>query len=305
MVRVRHILFVLAIPILLLFHHNKQENLFSFNMPPEGMQARSPQIIYNFTDTIKISDFFKVMDSLVDMYDTLLTYPVTEHLIIRYNPWVIDSLAATDYYLLKERGIINLDPKELPVFIPGQYLIIPDSSAVDSLNRVFKQTSLDINIPEFKLRVMLADSLIREFPVRVGRNESRYLAMTGRVTNLRTLTGEGIILRHIKNPDFINPVNNRIYRVTRRDDGVVTALPNIPWLETEIDGERYGQLIHPTTNIETLGKAVSNGCIGTSEAAGWVIYYLAPAGSRIAIRYDLDVIDNEGNTIKLPNIYNL
>lgn len=296
---------MLAVSILLLFHNNKKESVLSYTISPAGVHERSSQIIYNFKDTVKIADYFKLMDSLVDLYDTMLTYPVSEHLIIRNNPWVIDSLAGTDYYRLKDRGIISLDPKALPIFIPGQYLVIPDSLTVDSLNKVFKQTFLDLNIPEFKLRVIQGEILIHEFPVRVGRNESRYLAMAGRVTDLRTHTGEGVILRHINDPAFINPVNNRIYRVTRRDDGVATALPNIPWLETEINGIRYGQLIHPTTNIETLGKAVSNGCIGTSEAAAWYIYYHAPAGTRIVIRYDLNVADKEGNTIVLQNIYNL
>jgi hypothetical protein len=305
MVTSRNILFLLAIPILFLFHYHKQERVISsYTISPDGMPEMSSQFVYCFRDTVKIENYFEVMDSLVQVYNSMLAYPVTEHLIIRNNPWVIDSLAATDYYRLKERGIINLDPKKLPIFTPGQHLIIPDSSAVDSLNGVIKQTYLDLNIPEFKLRVIQADSLFHEFPVRVGRNESRFLAMSGRVTNLRTHTGEGIILRHIKDPDFINPVDNRIYHVTRRDDGVVTALPNIPWLETEINGIRYGQLIHPTTNIETLGKAYSNGCIGTSEEAAWYLYYYAPAGTRIVIRYDLDVVDENGNAIKMQNIYN-
>lgn len=295
----------MALTMLLLPHNNRRENYISYTITPAEMYPKSAQIQHHFTDTVKIEDYFKVMDNLVDQYRTMLTHAVTEHLIIRNNPWVIDSLAATDYYRLKERGIINLDPKKLPIFAPGQYLIIPDSLTADSLNRVFKQTYLDLNIPEFKLRIIQADSLIHEFAVRVGRNENRYLAMSGRITDLRTHTGEGMIIRHAKNPAFINPVNNRRYHVTTRDDGVVTALPNIPWLETEINGVRYGQLIHPTTNIETLGKAVSNGCIGTSEAAGWYIYYHAPLGTRIVIRYDLNIMDNEGNTMELQNIYNL
>ena len=54
----------------------------------------------------------------------------------------------------------------------------------------------------------------------------------------------------------------------------VTKLPQIPFIETEINGIRNGQLIHPTTNPETLNKAYSNGCIGTKEADAWVILLL-------------------------------
>ncbi|MCW9705709.1 L,D-transpeptidase [Fodinibius salsisoli] len=262
-----------------------------------------PETTHVFEDTVKVRDYFKVMDSIISRYDSLLNYPVTEHMIVRYNPWVIDSLAATDYYRLKEHGITNLHPKELPIFEPDQHLIIPDSTAADSLSRLFEQAYLDVNIPEFKLRIWQKDSVIYEFPVRVGRNERKYLAMAGRVVNLQTHTGKGAIVRHIKEPVFINPSNNHVYHVTRRDDGIVTGLPNIPWLETEINGVRYGQLIHPTTNIETLGRAYSNGCIGTSEAAAWYIYYYAPIGTRIVIRYDLEVLDKNGNTTRLRNIY--
>ncbi|MCC5943150.1 MAG: L,D-transpeptidase [Balneolaceae bacterium] len=276
---------------------------FSQDLKHEEIKFRSFENICHFEDTVKLGDYFNVIESIVSHYNRVLSYPVTEHHLIRNNPWVMDSLAATDYYQLKERGVISLDPKILPIFTPGQYLIIPDSITVDSLNRVFKQTYLDLNIPEFKLRVFQADSIIHEFPVRVGRNESRFLAMAGRVINLQTRTGNGKIVRHAKNPMFINPVNNQRYHVTRRDDGVVTSLPNIPWLETEINGIRHGQLIHPTTNIETLGKAYSNGCIGTSEAAGWYLYYYAPLDTRISIRYDLDIIEKEGNAVTLEDIY--
>ncbi|SMO64677.1 L,D-transpeptidase [Fodinibius sediminis] len=294
---------LLATALLLLAGYNKGKAVISFNASVAETSANRVQPLHLLEDTVKVKDYFEVMDDIVHRYDSLLSYPVSEHLIIRNNPWVIDSLAATDYYHLKERGITNLDPKELPIFRPGQHLVIPDSAAADSLNRLFKQTYLDLNIPEFKLRVRQGERTVYEFPVRVGRDERKYLAMAGRVMDLRTRSGEGTIVRHIKNPVFINPVNNHVYHVTRRDDGTVTRLPNIPWLEPEINGVRYGQLIHPTTNIETLGKAYSNGCIGTSEAAAWYLYYYAPPGTRIVIRYDLEIVDENGRTTRLQNVY--
>lgn len=299
----RNILSLLVSAMLLLVFYSKSDSLVLMDRSFAKETKSLPQNSYFFKDTVKVGDYFKVMDRIVSHYDSMLTYQISEHLIVRNNPWLIDSLAATDYYGLKERGITSLDPQVLPIFEPGQYLVIPDSAAVDSLNRLFEQTYLDLNIPEFKLRVRQKAGIIYEFPVRVGRNERKYLAMAGRVVNLRTYTGEGTIIRHVKNPVFINPSNNHVYHVTRRDDGVVTRLPNIPWIEPEINGVRYGQLIHPTTNIETLGKAYSNGCIGTSEAAAWYLYYYTPVGTRIVIRYDLEIIDEEGNTLQLSNIY--
>ncbi len=52
---------------------------------------------------------------------------------------------------------------------------------------------------------------------------------------------------------------------TKRDDEKRTFMPLIPWIETEINGIRNGQMIHPTTNPKTLGKAYSNGCIRVRE----------------------------------------
>ena len=108
---------------------------------------------------------------------------------------------------------------------------------------------------------------------------------------------------HVCNPDYYNPSDGHQYYVTRRDDERITSLPQIPFIETEINGIRNGQLIHPTTNPKTLGKAYSNGCIGTKEADAWVIYYYAPIGTKINIRYDLKAKDSIGENITLKDIY--
>ena len=80
-------------------------------------------------------------------------------------------------------------------------------------------------------------------------------------------------------------------------------MPQIPWIETEIDDVRNGQMIHPTTNTKTLGKISSNGCIGTKESDAWIIYYYAPLGTAITIRYDLEITKVNGDKVKLKDIY--
>lgn len=80
-------------------------------------------------------------------------------------------------------------------------------------------------------------------------------------------------------------------------------MPQIPWIETEINGIRNGQMIHPTTYPRTLGKATSNGCIGARESDAWVINYYAPLETAIAIRYDLEITKANGNKVKLKDIY--
>jgi L,D-transpeptidase ErfK/SrfK len=61
--------------------------------------------------------------------------------------------------------------------------------------------------------------------------------------------------------------------------------------------------MHPTTNPVTLGKAVSNGCIGTNEADAWVIYYYAPINTKINITYNLNIKSNTDKNIILRDIY--
>ena len=143
------------------------------------------------------------------------------------------------------------------------------------------------------------------FPVRVGQFRERYLKFGDRVTDLRTKTGIGSIVKHVKHPDFYNPVDGKRFYVTRRDDGKTTMMPQIPWIETEINNVRNGQMIHPTTNPNTLGKAYSNGCIGVREADAWIVYYYAPLGTKLRIRYDLETYDEGKVIFVLRDIYNL
>ena len=255
------------------------------------------------THNIKIKKYFNYLDSLVKNINETRNYNLTEHVLVRFNPWVIDSLAATDYYKMIEKDSFIYNQKEMIALKKGYKLLVPDSLAVDSLLSIFNATFLDINIPEYKLRICLDSIVLYDLPVRVGRNEKKYLRMGDRVTDLKTKTGTGTIINHVKNPDYYNPVTGRQYFLTRRDDDKLTKLPQIPWIETEINGVRNGQLIHPTTNPTTLGKAYSNGCIGTKEGDAWVIYYYAPINTKVVIRYDLSAVNKQGDTISFKNIY--
>ncbi len=252
---------------------------------------------------ITVENYFQFMDSLVKKYDSLTPYKLTEHLLVRGNLWIMDTLQNTDYYRMKVRDSFVYNQKKMIALPVGNLIRIPDSIQGNKLLSSLKATRIDINIPEFKLRIYEDSIQLYEFPVRVGRNEKKYLEMSGRVQDLKTKTGEGIIIKHVCNPRYVNPVNNYEYFVTNRDDKSVTKLPQIPFIETEINGVRNGQLIHPTTNPVSLGKAYSNGCIGTRESDAWVIYYYAPILTHIKIRYDLKVLNKEGDSIILNDIY--
>ncbi|MGS2765004.1 L,D-transpeptidase [Sinomicrobium sp. M5D2P9] len=253
---------------------------------------------------VTIGEYFNFMDSLVSRHAPEINYPLTEHLLVRANPWVIDTLANTDYYRQIAKDSFVYDQKKMIVLRAGDSLMIPDSTAVPRLLNTFENALIDINVPEYKLRIYQDSLLLYTFPIRVGQNTRKYLAMGNRITNLQTASGKGTIVRHERNPAFYNPVNGKRFYLTKRDDGKTTVMPQIPWIETEINGVRNGQMIHPTTNPETLEKAYSNGCIGTKEADMWYIYYYAPIGTIIHIRYDLNIKDENGNSISIKDIYN-
>jgi len=254
--------------------------------------------------SITIENYFQFIDSIVNRYDSLTAYKLTEHVLVRANPWIIDTLQNTDYYRKMAKDSFVYNQKKMIALNEGASLIIPDSLLVKKIRNSFKNTLIEVNIPEFKLRIYEASKILYEFSIRVGRNESLYLEMSGRVQDLKTKTGEGHIVHHVRNPRYVNPVNNHEYFVTKRDDERITKLPQIPFIETEINGIRNGQLIHPTTNAVTLGKAYSNGCIGTAEGDAWVIYYHAPLETKINIKYDLNIINKTADSIVLKDIYN-
>ncbi len=274
-------------------------------IPVEAVEVIEPplhEVI--IAEDVTLGKYFDFMEDLVAQYDTLTPYELDEFLIAHANSWVMDSIANTDYYYQQSLGNFMEDSKAVVIFKQGDTLDIPNEKDAAILREKLDNITIDVNIPEYKLRILEGDSLLHEFLVRVGQNRSRYLAMAGRSVKLSTHPGTGEIVRINRRPDFINPANNKRYKVTRRDDGKVTKLPNIPWIEPEINGQRYGQLIHPTTNIKTLGKAYSNGCIGMRESDSWRVYFHAPLGTKVIFRYDLVIRNEDGTTQELEDIYN-
>ena len=311
--RIRFIYLLTLIFFLVFFiscQSKKQSNLESVQIDSSKISMVYKKKIKELNDVqilknIRVGDYFEFMDSLVSKYDSLVPYSLSEHLLVRNNPWIIDTLANTDYYRMMARDSFVYDQKQMIVLPKGSQLKIPDSLSACKLLEDFSNTEIDVNIPEYKLRIFQDSILLYTFPVRVGQYRERYLKFGDRVTDLRTKKGKGSIVKHVKHPDFYNPVNGNRFYVTKRDDGKTTMMPQIPWIETEINNIRNGQMIHPTTNPNTLGKAYSNGCIGVGEADAWTIYYHAPLGTKLRIRYDLETYD-EGMVISVfKDVYNL
>lgn len=252
---------------------------------------------------VPIRSYFEWMDSIVAEHNENYNYQIDEYIIVHNNKWIMDTLAHTDYYYLMDRGIFNEDSQALLALEKDQVLVIPDSMETEQIKMQLSNTYLDLNIPEFRMRIIQDEKELYKFPVRVGQTGKRYMAMAGRNVDMRTMPGVGEIVRVNKKPNFANPRDNKRYTSTSRDDKKRTQLPAIPWLEPSIDGRRLGHLIHPTTNLETLNKASSNGCIGLRESDAWIVYYYAPLGTKVVIRYDLEGENDEGEPVQFENIY--
>ncbi|MBK8700020.1 MAG: L,D-transpeptidase [Saprospiraceae bacterium] len=249
-----------------------------------------------------MKNYFKYIDNLAKKYSDSLHFDLTEYELVNYNPDLIDSLAATDYYSLTSRGIIDVNQRERVILPAGTILFIPGKPEAITVRNNLSRNRIIINIPEYKMRIFNDNLLIYSTSVRVGRNESKYLPSINKYSDLRTRTGKGVVYRTEQNPTWINSVEGKKYTETRRDDNFVTKMPISPSLILKMHGIISGQLIHATTNLETLEKAYSNGSVGTRESDMWYIYYYAPPGTRVDILYDLNVPDLEGNP--LNDIYN-
>jgi L,D-transpeptidase catalytic domain len=260
---------------------------------------------FEVTKDVKVKEYFKFMDKLVVQVDTFETWHINEYILAHANSWIIDSLKSFDYYQMMEKGRFVYDQTELIILRKGDSLAIPDSAYAARIQAKLSTTIIDVNLPEFKLRLIQQGDTILTIPVRVGRDAEKFLYVVGRVVNLRTPIGVGEIVRTDRMHKVINLNTGKEYPGTNRDDGKFTKMPIIPWIEPSINGIRYGAMIHPTTNPTTLGKAYSHGCIGTKEADAWDVYYNSPVGTKVIFRYDLQIIDEKGDTILLEDIYHL
>ncbi|MCC6410781.1 MAG: L,D-transpeptidase [Saprospiraceae bacterium] len=279
------------------------EKVSSISREVPKVAGEQPVARIPVTEDVRIASYFTFIDALVAKYDTLAPYKLTEHLLVRANPWLIDSLAATDYYLQMAKGNYVHEQRQTIVLHAGDTLQVPGPLQAARILEAMNNTLIDVNIPAFRLRVLQSDSVLFEVPVRVGKNKTEYLEMAGREVDLRTRTGEGTVIRINNDPTVYNPVTGEKYDSTKRDDKRYTTMPRIPWLETITNGIRTGQMIHPTSNPKSLGKPASNGCIGMGEADAWRVYYHAPLGTRVRIRYNLTEITPGGDTLEYKDIY--
>ncbi|MFM9947052.1 MAG: L,D-transpeptidase [Saprospiraceae bacterium] len=275
----------------------------AFVLPADPVDTVPERLFTVVPRDIAIKAYFQYLKTTAEAWDSLVPYPLSEHLLVRANPWIIDTLENTDYYRRKQRGDTLYVQQKAVVLHKGDTLFFPDSLHALALLDQMRNTLIDVNIPEYRLRIIEYGQTIYAFPIRVGKNRVRHLELAGHAVDLRTKPGTGSVIRLNRYPTFSDPVSGKKFTHTRRDDKITTLMPQIPWVEVELNGQRYGQMIHPTTNPETLEKAYSNGCVGMGEADSWRFYYHAPLGTSVVFRYDLEIIGVSGDTLLLPDIY--
>ena len=263
------------------------------------------EVLFTFVvpEDVKVKDYFTFMNNVSRAFDSILPYKLTEHILVRYNPSIIDTLANMDYYRQKLRKKVVSDQKQLVALRKGALIYVPTLAAANRLKAKMSRTYLDINIPEYKLRVIEGNDTLYTFMIRVGQVKTQFSSTIGREFDMRTRTGIGYIANVHKKFYSFDPVDGKKYEFTTRDDGKVTMMPMLPWLEPKINGELRGQWLHATTNPRSLGKAYSNGCMGTSESDIWRVYYYAPIDTKVVIRYDLIVKNEKGEFVQLKDIY--
>ena len=61
---------------------------------------------------VTIENYFQFLDSIVQKYDSLTSYNLNEHLLVRANPWIIENLKNTDYYILKAKDSFVYNQKK-------------------------------------------------------------------------------------------------------------------------------------------------------------------------------------------------
>jgi L,D-transpeptidase ErfK/SrfK len=254
---------------------------------------------------VLMSRYFEFIDSISEHELILPEHNLGEYILVNYNSWIIDSLRALDYYYQKNKGVFQFDLSHAIILHKGDTIIIPDSAVITSLIRTLKSSRIDVNLPEYRLRVIQKNDTVLNCPVRIGKNDSAYLETLGKIVNQRTPVGNGKIVNVLRRPIFYDLHTGEKYLETKRDDNRNTIMPEIPSLEPEIEGVRVGKMFHATTNLKTLGKAYSNGCIGLREADMWSLYYYAPAGTLVELRYDLMIVNEYKDTIHLKDIYHL
>jgi hypothetical protein len=188
------------------------------------------------------------------------------------------SLALATALALALAALSALAVDAPPAHASEDHLDLPQDSwgapvGADSLRIV-------INVPGRTLNLVQGNTLLRSYPVAVGRKVSP------------TPTGTFRILQKAKDPTW-----------APKGRPAVPPGPHNPlgprWMRISPDG--YG--IHSTNEPDSIGKVRSHGCIRLARADAIELYDLVPLGTRVDIVYRLDGWDPDGNPVRYADCY--
>ena len=139
-----------------------------------------------------------------------------------------------------------------------------------------------INVPARRLSLVEGGTLVRAYPVAVGRPRTQ------------TPRGEFRILQKAKDPTW-----------APKGRPAVPPGPNNPlghrWMRISPDG--YG--IHATNEPGSIGLARSHGCIRMSREDAEDLFERVMVGTPVEIVYDLDGYDEAGQPTRFADLYHL
>ena len=159
-----------------------------------------------------------------------------------------------------------------------------------------------VNIPSFTLKLISGGECEKKYKIRVGKLATKTITGVGSVTKkfktsyFRYSSGEqkGEIIRY---SNIRSSFNGKIVK------RIKIPYDKIKGVELEINGVVTGQIIHATTNPETLGHACSSGCIGLSIEDMLDLYGRVKSGTKVLIEYN-PVEYHDGFFYFHPDIYN-
>lgn len=154
-----------------------------------------------------------------------------------------------------------------------------------SSSKLDRNYEIYINIPAFTLSLVSGGEVERTFRVRVGAPRTMTKTGSGSITRkfspsyFRYSSGEkkGEIIQ------YSNIRNKYKGKIVKR---IKIPYNRIKGLELEIDGEITGQIIHSTTNPETLGHACSSGCVGMGIEDMLELYECVDSGTKVLVEYN-------------------
>ena len=96
------------------FQENNLKSNVTVAKKNELLQIKQKDTVYVKKDVL-VKRYFKYLDSIVLKYDSLTSYKLNEHLLVRANSWIIDTLQHTDYYRMKARDSFVYDQRKMIV----------------------------------------------------------------------------------------------------------------------------------------------------------------------------------------------